>query len=179
MPMYEELKFPASAMMMTIEMIKIATFDLVPTELIDDLLWYFPEAEAFNLSFETTGVESEIFLQNTGLIFYLIFANIVYGILHFLLLPTRKLGKFFFNLVAKMQGYLYFNGSIRFYMEVFLDVALLASLNLHTVEWDSPFPSINVSNYLSIAALAFVCILPLCFILLACCRPGIWKGDRF
>ena len=62
MPMYEELKFPASAMMMTIEMIKVATFDLVPTELVDDLLWYFPEAEAFNLSFETAGVESQIFL---------------------------------------------------------------------------------------------------------------------
>lgn len=94
MPMFEHLKFPASAMMITAEMIKIATFDLIPTDMIDDLLWYFPEGEAFSLSFETAGVESKIFLQNIGLILYLIMLNVLYGTLHFLLLPTRNLGKF-------------------------------------------------------------------------------------
>ena len=69
MPMYEKLKFPASAMKITVELIKIATFDLIPTEKIDNLLWYFPEEEAFSLSFETAGFESMYFLQNIGLIF--------------------------------------------------------------------------------------------------------------
>ena len=41
--MYEKLKFPASAMKVTKEMIEIATFDIIPTDEIDDLLWYFPE----------------------------------------------------------------------------------------------------------------------------------------
>lgn len=39
MPMYE-LKFPANAMMVTKEMVEIANFDLIPTDLLDEYLWY-------------------------------------------------------------------------------------------------------------------------------------------
>ena len=58
MPLFEKLKFPASAMLITKEFIKIATFDLIPTEWINDLLWYFPDEEAFSLNFETLGLIS-------------------------------------------------------------------------------------------------------------------------
>ena len=56
MPMFEKLKFPPSAMIITKEMIKIATFDLIPTDWINEKLWYFPEGEAFSLNFETAGL---------------------------------------------------------------------------------------------------------------------------
>ena len=58
MPLYEKLKFPASAVIITKELIKIATFDLIPTEQFDEMLWYFPEGEAYGVSFEAAGVES-------------------------------------------------------------------------------------------------------------------------
>ena len=90
MPMYENLKFPASAMVVTVELIKIATFDLIPTDSIDSVLWYFPEEEAFSLSLETAGVEATLFLQNIGLILYLIMLNILLGVLYLLLLPARN-----------------------------------------------------------------------------------------
>ena len=79
-------------MMITKELINIATFDLIPTEKLDDLLWYFPEAEAFTPSFETAGIEARIILQNGGLIFYLILLNLFLSILHLLLIPTISLG---------------------------------------------------------------------------------------
>ena len=56
--MFEQLKFPANSMMVTKELIKIATFDLIPTEQFDDMLWYFPEGEAFSVSFEAAGIDS-------------------------------------------------------------------------------------------------------------------------
>ena len=179
MPMYEKLKFPASAMMVTVELINIATFDVIPTESIDSALWYFPEEEAFSLNFETAGVESQTFLQNIGLILYLIMLNILCGILYFLLLPARNSASCLSKVVTKMKKYLLFNGNIRFYMELFLDVGLLASLNMHTVGWSSSFTSTQVSNYLSIAMLILICIWPLCFILLACCKPKIWQEEKF
>ena len=52
MPMYEKLKFPANSMLITKEMIKIATFDLLPTDKIDEMLWYFPEEEPLSVNFE-------------------------------------------------------------------------------------------------------------------------------
>ena len=66
--MFEKLKFPASTTMINKEFIKLASFDLIPTDWIDDKLWYFPEIDAFSLSFETAGVESTLLLQNIGLI---------------------------------------------------------------------------------------------------------------
>ena len=88
--MYEKLKFPASAMLVMVELIKIATFDLIPTDSIDNVLWYFPEEEAFSLSLETAGVEAKLFMQNIGLNMYLIMLNILFGVLYLLLLPARN-----------------------------------------------------------------------------------------
>ena len=180
MPLYEKLNFPASAMLLTKEFIKIGTFDLIPTDWLNDLIWYFPDEDPFSLNFETLGIASKHLLQNIGLILYLILANILYAILYLLVVPCRRsLGNFGQNTVKKMEGYLLFNGSIRFCMEIFFDVLLIASLNLHTIEWDSPFIAVQVSNYLSIALLALICLWPLCTLLVTCTQPSIWTNKRF
>ena len=179
MPMYETLKFPASAMMVTRELIKIATFDLIPTEWVDEILWYFPEGDAFSLSFETEGLETRLLLQNIGLILYMISFNILYGLGHLLLLPTRKLGGFAAKTVAKMENYLYFNGSIRFYMEIFFDVCLVAALNLRTADWGTPFIAEQISNAFSVIFIVLICILPLSTTLLTCIKPNIWSNKTF
>ena len=110
--MLDKLKFPPVTMVINKEMIKIATFDLVPTDWVIEALWYFPEGEAFSVNFESSGVESKLLIKNIGFILYLVIFNLLYMILHFLLWPLRNKGDFFKRLVTKMQGYLYFNGSI-------------------------------------------------------------------
>ena len=57
--MFSGLKFPANALQVIEFMIKIATFDLIPTSSIDDLIYYWPEtAGAFSVNFEMAGVET-------------------------------------------------------------------------------------------------------------------------
>ena len=58
MPLYEMLKFPSNAMTISKELIKVAKFDLIPTEWIDEILWYFPEGDAFSQNFDAAGFES-------------------------------------------------------------------------------------------------------------------------
>ena len=41
-------------------------------------------------------------------------------------------------------------------MELFSDLTFLAILNLYTVDWDTPFQSVQVSNYLSVAVLVII-----------------------
>ena len=77
-------------MIITKEMIKIATFDLIPTDWISDALWYFPEGESFSLNFESAGVESKLLLQNMGFILYLVLFNLLYMVLHLVLWPLRN-----------------------------------------------------------------------------------------
>ena len=55
LPMFEGLKFPANAMMVIEQMIKLATFDLVPTDFIDSQMYYWPESEPYSVNFEMSG----------------------------------------------------------------------------------------------------------------------------
>ena len=75
MPMYRSLKFPANSMLIVEYMISLATFDLVPTEGIDEAKYYWPEADAFNSNFESVGVESKLMLANIGFVLYMIYVN--------------------------------------------------------------------------------------------------------
>ena len=47
----EEVKFPAQLGIFNEFLIKLATLDLIPTELLDELIYAFPEEEAFSMSF--------------------------------------------------------------------------------------------------------------------------------
>lgn len=58
-------------------------------------------------------------------------------------------------------------------MEIFLDICLLSQLNLLTANWDTPFSSVKVSNFISIALLFMVCMYPLCYLLLSCAKPAL------
>ena len=89
------------------------------------------------------------------------------------------MGSFFKKIVAKMEKYLYFNGTIRFYMEVFFDILLVASLNIHTADWDSLFLAEQVSNYISLFFIALICIWPVGSIYLAWRQPEIWPDPEF
>ena len=57
LPMFRGLKFPANAMMIMEQMISLATFDLIPTSFLDDLIYYWPESDPFNVNFEMAGIE--------------------------------------------------------------------------------------------------------------------------
>ena len=172
MPMYDELKIPASAMTVTKEMIKISNFDLIDTEPLTVAIWeYFPEDDAFSLGFKTAGIESKLFLENAGLTFYLVLLIIFLAFLHLILCPFRQKCSCTQKVTDRMGKYLYFNGTIRYFMEIYFDICLKTSLNLYTVKWETPFYSVSDSNYFSVAFLVLVCIFPLCYITNSCLRP--------
>ena len=50
---------------------KLATFDLIPTESLDEEMYNWPDEAPYSVSFESAGVESKLFLANIGLALYL------------------------------------------------------------------------------------------------------------
>ena len=107
-PMYEKLKFPASAMDVTESFVKIAKFDVISTDRIDEKLWIFPEDKAFSPGFETSGVESQLLLQNIGPTIYIFCLNILVGVLHFILMPCAYLCACCKKVTNRIGNYLYF-----------------------------------------------------------------------
>ena len=47
----ENIKFPANVMMINQVFTEIANFEVIPSEKINERLFYFPEEEPFNLNF--------------------------------------------------------------------------------------------------------------------------------
>ena len=52
MPLTKKLLFPANAMIFNAFLIKIATFDLIPSEPLEELLYYLPEEEVYTIKFD-------------------------------------------------------------------------------------------------------------------------------
>ena len=51
MPLMTKLKFPANAAMVNEEMIQLAFFDIIPTDWIDEAIFYLPDLQPYNMSF--------------------------------------------------------------------------------------------------------------------------------
>ena len=155
-------------------MISLTSFDLIPTDWALKLFGYFPEDNPFSLNFETAGLESKLLLKNIGLIMYLIFCNILYGLLHCMIRPMRDRSSCLKKTTEKMENYLYFKGSMRFFMEVFFDVCLVASLNIQTassIDQTTSFASESHSFALSIAFILIICLFPAVYIIISCIKP--------
>ena len=138
-PLLEKLQIPANSLVITKQLVKIATFDLIPTEFIDEMIWYFPDADAYSLNFEMVGVESTLLLANIGFMKWLIGLNILLVLIYSILYPCRDSYSCFKWANEKIGGYLYFDGLLRLYMEAFFDIAMISCLNLYIADWDSLF----------------------------------------
>ena len=154
--MIASLKFPANAMMVIEFMIQLATFDLIPTSFIDEQVFYWPESDPFSVSFEMAGTETVFLLANIGFAIYMIYYHVFIAVVHACLHPLRKSSRILSKLHTKISNYLYWDGFHRFYMELFSDLTFLSILNLYTADWNTPFLSVKISNYLSIVTLIVI-----------------------
>ena len=76
--------------------------------------------------------------------------------------------------------YLFWNGSIRMYIELYQDFTLNSSLNMHTLEYESPFEDVRNSNIYAFTTFALVCTIPLIFFLPHyCCKKSKWFDADF
>ena len=88
-PTFEGLKIPANSMMVIEFLVQLATFDLVPTQHLESMIYYFPETDPYSVNFEMAGYESLYFLANIGFAMYLIYLLIFVVLLHILLRTVR------------------------------------------------------------------------------------------
>ena len=179
LPMLKQGRFPANASSVLAMFIKFATFDLIPTEKIDDLIYNWPDSDAFNLGFETSGVESNYFLSNIGFALYVIFAYVLLIVINIGPYLLRNKSTCCKKSHEKLSSYLYWDALIRLYMEVFFDLTLLAILNVHTAEWDSSYSSVKASNIVSVFTLVAIFGIMAFFIVRYILLPSETKAEDF
>ena len=118
---------------------EIATFDIIDTEPTTMEIIYFPEMDAFSGNFFDAGYDSFLIIPCLGTMFYMLGGHVLLIVLSLLVYLLARAIKKLQKLHTKLNYYLYFNGLIRLYVEVFFDVALFAFLNLKHVDWSTPF----------------------------------------
>ena len=68
---------------------------------------------------------------------------------------------------------------MRLYMEVYAEVALFTALNMKFIDWDSPFPSVVYSNWLSMIFGVLILGLPPIFAVFYSCKWRSWNQPGF
>ena len=133
-------------------------------------MMYLPEQDPYSLNFQNAGYITTLIIYNAAsMIFNFSVHFSLITILLILYLITRCC-KRLTKARDWMKYYLFWNGSIRLFMEAYLELVLFALLNVSEVDWAYPgLKSIRASNYSSYVILGLCCTLPLLLLGLAYC----------
>ena len=130
---------------------------MIPTEWIDQLLYYIPEGMPYNVNMEMFGFEDRLLAANAGILKYTVFLYlallVIYGIFYWIPCIRRRLGK-----------YLFWNTLVRLLTEVYLEMLMLSALNLRTIDWSNPFTFVKYSNTFSLFIIVTLLTSPLVLI---------------
>ena len=138
LPLVKHAKLPVSSKEVYEYLLMIASFDIVPTDLIYFSIMEIPEEdseEEFDIynQIAEAGIESQYTIMNLGSLF-LVFLIMLFTVL--LLLITKPLAPFSGGIKKwnkKSSDGLFWNGFLRLFFEAILDLALASFINFHVI----------------------------------------------
>ena len=172
-PIFGKLKFPSAILLINEIMLTIAAFKFIDTgKILDAHLYYFPEEDPFTPSFEHCDYESTLLLGNASSTIWMfklhlatmILTTIIVGIFKRICKGRCESAK------KKLTDYFFLNGLIRLLMETSFELAFVAVLNIRTVNWDTPFPSVRYSNALAVFFFVLLSALSTSLVALYCIK---------
>ena len=178
MPLYK-IKSPGNINAFIAFFDQIASFEFIDTSEYTSSFAYWPEMDGFSLNFKNAGFDSSLMVPELGTIFYMLLGSLALALVHVLLMGITLLFPKASCLSDRVRNYLYWNGSIRFFMETYLDFALLALLNVKELDWDLDFWSVRLSNYLAIIVTVLTCTLPVFFLFFYAYKLKKWEDEKF
>ena len=153
-------------------MIEFAFFDLVPTGKLDEIIYFLPDEQPYDLNFQMLGFESRLLVKNVGFPLWVIWGHCTLIVIFILTYPVKFLRR-------RIGNYLFWSNLVRLFAEVFFELGLLAVLNLMIVDWSNTFDAVSFSNIISVVSVASI---PCIFLTLVCfymCRRDHWATDEF
>ena len=109
---------------------ELASFNVIDTATVTNDFFYFPEMDAISLNFQNAGYDTNLLVPSLGTLFYIIVGQTSLVFVHMLLYLLAKAIPKTGVLKNKVSAYLYWNGSIRFMMESYMDIVLFSLMNL-------------------------------------------------
>ena len=79
----------------------------------------------------------------------------------------------------KVSHYLYFNGTMRFFMEGYMDFVLFALVNTRDMDWSGDFFTVTVNNWISLALLGISFAFPALIMIIYVFNAKKWNQESF
>ena len=158
---------------------EIGSFQLIDTESFRESLIYLPEMDAFSLNFQNAGFRNAFVISNTGLLFYMFLAHLIFLPLVLLLNLIGKICPKLKPVTNKAHTYMFWGGQIRFFMESYLDFCTYSLLNLTELDWSNKFIGVTTCNYVAIFFTVVACGFPIFVLIWYLTRVHLWPTEEF
>ena len=160
-------------------MVQFSSSFIINMETVTSDLFYFPEAEPYSFSFMQAGFDSTFMIPGMQTSFYITLGICALVVLHGILVIFKQSVPKVRRVTTKISTYLYWNGLIRFIMEIYLDVGINAILNLQTFYWNTAFTALTFSNILAILFLVILGIAPIFLLIFYAINLVRWNDQEF
>ena len=119
-----------------------------------------------------------------GFPLYIMLGYFTFVAIYYILAVTNCIfrSKYLGKVVNKINSYLFWNGFIRLFMELYQGLAVATVLNIHSSEGNenSPFLWVKVSYWFAFAGLILIVALPiLLFLPFYCLKRKEWSTEAF
>ena len=75
--------------------------------------------------------------------------------------------------------YMFYSGSMRFFMEGYLDFCLFSLLNVTSLDWSGAFSAVTLCNYMAIFITVLACPFPIFILVWYLLRMHLWDTEEF
>ena len=133
--------------------------------------------DPMSLNFQNSGYETYMIIPNLGTQLYIMLLHFSFVIPHFILFIISRLISKVDRLKSKVANYVYWNGSIRFFMEGYFDFVMFSMINLKKIDWEiinEDFWAVTLSNVVACVLLFFSLSLPIVFTIFYSCNLKNW-----
>ena len=120
-----------------------------------------------------------LIIANIGGILVIFAGQIILVAVHLILCMLSLLLPKTSALRQKLGYYLYWNGTIRIFMEGYIDICLFAMLNIKEIFWNEDIQIVTISNWISIVMLGLCVLMPIVLLLFLLCKRKVWDSDDF
>ena len=129
------VKQPANSNRFFQYFIKLCTFELIPTDGLMDDLFEFPDRGSYNIKFEETGYESVYAIPNLGIVYFIIHCYFLVSLVNLIVYPFTFTSSKLKTIHGKLNQKLYWNGYLVLIIEVFLELSMVALVNMKVADW--------------------------------------------
>ena len=175
-----DVKTPGNVQSFMVFFNEITDFEVLPAEEWTDSMLYAPESVPPSLNFQQAGHDSSLFLPNLGSMFYIMLAYVGLYVFYFLVVwPLAKCSPKIERFSAKLKDFLLWNGTMRFFIESYMNITLFTLLNIKEYTWNDAFSLITISDVLAIVSLVITILLPAALLVFFACSISKWEDEGF